>query len=163
MARYAVIDVGTNSVKFHIGEKHADGTWTTVVDRADVTRLGEGLNTGGGAFTPEAMERTIVAIAGMAAEAQRAGAAAVAAVGTMGLRTARNSGDFVAEVARRSSVRIEVIPGADEARLAYLAVKSGLGLGAASMVIFDTGGGSTQFTFGRGAAVTEQFSLNVGA
>ena len=31
------------------------------------------------------------------------------------------------------------------------------------MVIFDTGGGSSQFTFGRGAAVTEQFSLNVGA
>ena len=163
MARYAVIDVGTNSVKFHIGEKHADGSWTTVVDRSDVTRLGEGLNASDGAFTPEAMERTIVAIAGMAAEAQRAGAAAVAAVGTMGLRTSRNSGDFVAEVARRAGVRIEVIPGAEEARLAYLAVKSGLGLGAGSMVIFDTGGGSSQFTFGRGAAVTEQYSLNVGA
>src|SRR5262245_36568188 len=163
MARYAVIDVGTNSVKFHIGEKHADGTWTTVVDRADVTRLGEGLNASDGAFTPEAMERTIVAIAGMAAEAQRAGAAAVAAVGTMGLRTARNSGDFVAEVARRSGMRIEVIAGTEEARLAYLAVKSGLKLGAGSMVIFDTGGGSSQFTFGRGATVTEQFSVNVGA
>src|SRR5215470_14991945 len=102
MARYAVIDIGTNSVKFHIGEQHADGTWRKVVDRADVTRLGEGLDASGGAFTPEAMERTIVAIAGMAAEAQRAGAAAVAAVGTMGMRTARNSGDFVAEVAARA-------------------------------------------------------------
>ena len=77
MARYAVIDVGTNSVKFHIGEKHADGTWTKVVDRADVTRLGEGLDASGGAFTPEAMERTVVAIVGMVAEAQREGAAAV--------------------------------------------------------------------------------------
>ena len=46
-ARYAVIDVGTNSVKFHIGELHADGTWTTVVDRAEVTRLGEGLDATG--------------------------------------------------------------------------------------------------------------------
>ena len=25
--RYAVIDVGTNSVKFHIGERAADGSW----------------------------------------------------------------------------------------------------------------------------------------
>ena len=163
MARYAVIDVGTNSVKFHIGEKHADGTWTKVVDRADVTRLGEGLDASGGAFTPQAMERTVVAIAGMAAEAQREGAAAVAAVGTMGLRTARNSDDFIAAVVQRCGVRIEVIPGAEEARLAYLAVKSGLGFGAGSIVIFDTGGGSSQFTFGHGAAVTEQFSLNVGA
>ena len=113
MARYAVIDVGTNSVKFHIGEKHADGTWTTVVDRADVTRLGESLDASGGAFTPDAMERTIAAITGMAAEARRESAAAVAAVGTMGVRTARNSAEFVAEVARRSGVRIEVIPGSE--------------------------------------------------
>ena len=163
MARYAVIDVGTNSVKFHIGEKHADGTWTTVVDRADVTRLGEGLQASGGAFTADAMERTVAAIAGMAAEAQREGAAEVAAVGTMGVRTARNSGDLIASVAQRCGIRIAVIPGAEEARLAYLAVKSGLGLGVGSMVIFDTGGGSSQFTFGRGDTVTEQFSLNVGA
>jgi exopolyphosphatase/guanosine-5'-triphosphate,3'-diphosphate pyrophosphatase len=163
MARYAVIDVGTNSVKFHIGEKHPDGTWTTVVDRAEVTRLGEGLDASGGAFTPDAMERTVAAIADMAAEAQREGAAAVAAVGTMGVRTARNSGDLIAAVAERCGIRIEVIPGAEEARVAYLAVKAGLGLDADSLVIFDTGGGSSQFTFGRGAAVTEQFSLNVGA
>lgn len=163
MARYAVIDVGTNSVKFHIGEKHADGTWTKVVDRADVTRLGEGLDASGGAFTPQAMERTVVAIAGMAAEAQREGAAAVAAVGTMGVRTARNRDDFIAAVVQRCGVHIEVIPGAEEAHLAYLAVKSGLGFGAGSIVIFDTGGGSSQFTFGHAAAVTEQFSLNVGA
>ena len=44
-ARYAVIDVGTNSVKFHIGEHDVDGKWRTVVDRAEVTRLGEGLGT----------------------------------------------------------------------------------------------------------------------
>src|SRR5215472_13427652 len=109
MARYAVIDVGTNSVKFHIGEKHPDGTWTKVVDRGEVTRLGESLGATGGAFTPNAMERTIAAIA---TEARHEGAAEIAAVGTMGLRTASNSDDFVAEVARRCGVRLEVIPGA---------------------------------------------------
>jgi exopolyphosphatase/guanosine-5'-triphosphate,3'-diphosphate pyrophosphatase len=163
MARYAVIDVGTNSIKFHIGEKRADGTWGTVVDRAELTRLGEGLEATGGEFTHDAMERTVAAVAGMAGEARRYAVAAVAAVGTMGMRTARNSDAFIAQVERRCGVRIEVIPGTEEGRLAYLAVKSGLGLAGGSMVIFDTGGGSTQFTFGRGAAVTAQFSLNVGA
>src|SRR5262245_10021437 len=163
MARYAAIDIGTNSVKFHVGEKHADGTWTKIIDRADVTRLGEGLDEKGGAFTPDAIERTVAAVAGMTADAQREGAAAVAAVGTMGLRTASNGGDFIAEVERRCGVRVEVISGAEEARLAYFAVKSSLGLGAGSTVVFDTGGGSSQFTFARGDAVTEQYSLNVGA
>ena len=41
--RYAVIDVGTNSVKFHVGEQRDDGTWRRVVDRAELSRLGEGL------------------------------------------------------------------------------------------------------------------------
>ena len=34
---------------------------------------------------------------------------------------------------------------------------------ATRVVVFDTGGGSSQFTFGRGDAVEEQFSVPVGA
>jgi exopolyphosphatase / guanosine-5'-triphosphate,3'-diphosphate pyrophosphatase len=162
MPRYAVIDVGTNSVKFHIGERCEDGTWRTVADRAEITRLGEGLQETG-EINREAMARTVSAIAGMAAEAQVQGVAATVAVGTMGLRTARNRQQFIDAVRQRCGIRIEVIPGEEEGRLAYLAVKSGLGLAESSLVIFDTGGGSTQFTFGRGAEVEERFSLNVGA
>ena len=162
MPRYAVIDVGTNSVKFHIGEKSPDGTWRTIVDRAEVTRLGERLGETG-EIGRDAMERTVTAISGMAAEAERDNVSAIAAVGTMGMRTARNSASFIDEVERRSGVRIEVISGEEEGRLAYLAVKSGLGLVEGSLVVFDTGGGSTQFTFGHGSIVDERFSLNVGA
>jgi len=162
MPRYAVIDVGTNSVKFNISERREDGTWQTVVDRAEITRLGEGLEKTGD-LSGDAMERTVSAIAGMAAEAQQNGAIAIAVVGTMGMRVARNSQQFIDVVAQRCGVHIEVIRGEEEGRLAYLAVKSGLGLAEGSLAIFDTGGGSTQFTFGRGSTVAEQFSLNVGA
>jgi exopolyphosphatase / guanosine-5'-triphosphate,3'-diphosphate pyrophosphatase len=162
MPRYAVIDVGTNSVKFNISERLDDGTWKTIVDRAEITRLGEGLEKTG-EISSDAMERTVAAIAAMAAEAKANGVAAIAAVGTMGMRTARNSQQFIDAVEQRCGVRIEVIPGQEEGRLAYLAVKSGLGLAEGSLVIFDTGGGSTQFTFGHGVQVDEQFSLNVGA
>ena len=41
--------------------------------------------------------------------------------------------------------------------------ESGARSGRGLLVIFDTGGGSTQFTFGSGSKVDEQFSLNVGA
>jgi len=162
MARYAVIDVGTNSVKFHVAEKGDGGAWRTIVDRTEVTRLGEGLRESG-ELGREPMKRTAAAIEGMVAEARRDGVSATAAVGTMGMRTARNSGSFIQEVERLCGVHIEVISGEDEGRLAYLAVKAGLRLGEGSLVVFDTGGGSTQFTFGRGASVQERFSLNVGA
>jgi exopolyphosphatase/guanosine-5'-triphosphate,3'-diphosphate pyrophosphatase len=160
--RYAVIDVGTNSVKFHVGERAADGSWQAVVDRAELTRLGEGLEEHGD-IQPAPLERTIAAIGGMADEARRNGALAIAAVGTAGLRLARNRDACIAAIRDRTGVDVETIPGEEEGRLAYLAVKVGLGLGEGPLVVFDTGGGSTQFTFGHGDAVDERFSVNVGA
>jgi exopolyphosphatase/guanosine-5'-triphosphate,3'-diphosphate pyrophosphatase len=160
--RYAVIDVGTNSVKFQVAERQADGSWRPIVDRAEITRLGEGLEEAG-EIIPAALERTIVAIAGMVDEAKRQGARAIAAVGTAGLRMARNSAEVLATVRRRTGVDIDVISGEDESRLAYLAAQSGLGVAKGSVVVFDTGGGSSQFTFGEGARVDERFSVDVGA
>jgi exopolyphosphatase/guanosine-5'-triphosphate,3'-diphosphate pyrophosphatase len=162
MIRQAVIDVGTNSVKFHVGELQSDGTWTTVVDRAEVTRLGEGIRETG-AIAPAAIERTALAIAGMTAEAARNRADGVTVVGTMGLRTASNSQALLELVKEQTGQAIEIISGDLESRLGYLAVKSGLGVGDGALVIFDTGGGSSQFTIGRGEQVDRQFSVNVGA
>ena len=160
--RYAVIDVGTNSVKFHIAERDANGDMRKVVDRAEMTRLGEGLGERGD-IGPEAIDRTASAIADMVREAQQNGVRAIAAVGTAGLRLARNSASLVAAIRARTGVAIEVISGEEEGRLAYLAVKTGLGVPESSLVVFDTGGGSSQFTFGRGSHVDERFSVDVGA
>jgi exopolyphosphatase/guanosine-5'-triphosphate,3'-diphosphate pyrophosphatase len=160
--RYAVIDVGTNSVKFHIGERQADDSWTTLADRAEITRLGEGLDETG-KLGERPIERTLEAIAGMANEASRNGVEEIVAVGTAGLRIAPNSAALVDAVRDRTGIEIDVIDGEEEGRLAYLAVKSGLGIGQGSLVVFDTGGGSSQFTFGIGEQVDERFSVNVGA
>jgi len=160
--RYGVVDVGTNSVKFHLAEERSNGGWRTLVDRAEVTRLGEGIHETG-RLGEAAETRTLEAIAGMVAEARRAGAEEVAAVGTAGLRKARNGADFVAMVEERCGVRIEVISGEDEARLAYLAAVSALELPSEPIVVFDTGGGSSQFTFGHGTHVDEHVSVEVGA
>jgi exopolyphosphatase / guanosine-5'-triphosphate,3'-diphosphate pyrophosphatase len=160
--RYAVIDVGTNSVKFVIGERAADGSWTAVVEGAEVTRLGEGLD-GAGELQAEPMARTADAIAGMVEEAHQNGVESIAAVGTAGLRIAANSAAFVDAVRERTGIEIEVISGEEESRLAYLAVTSALELGDGTLVVFDTGGGSSQFTFGRAREVHERFSVDVGA
>jgi exopolyphosphatase/guanosine-5'-triphosphate,3'-diphosphate pyrophosphatase len=131
-SRYAVIDVGTNSVKFHIAD---------------------------GRLRPVPIERTVEAVAAMAAEARRSGVEAIAAVGTAGLRIAANASEFIDAVRARCGVEVEVISGEEESRLAYLATIAGLGSPAGTPVVFDTGGGSSQFTFGDG----ERFSVNVGA
>ena len=52
-----------------------------------------------------------------------------------------------------------MISGEEESRLAYQAAIAGLGVSEGSLVVFDSGGGSSQFTFSDG----ERFSVNVGA
>src|ERR687894_1664257 len=70
--RFATIDVGTNSVKLHVGERRADGSWRTIVDRAQITRLGEGL-VRLGRLDAAPIERTVDAIVALAAEGRREG------------------------------------------------------------------------------------------
>ena len=159
--RNAVIDVGTNSVKLHVAERQGDGKWHRVIDRAVISRLGDGLEPGG-EIGPEPLERTASVVAKMVADARQAGAIAVAAVGTAGLRMAGNGAAAVAELERRSGVPVEVVSGEDESRLAYLGATAGIAQ-TGMVVVFDTGGGSSQFTFGTNGQLSDRFSLNVGA
>ena len=160
--RYAAIDIGTNSVKLYVGEHERDGAWRTVLDHAEVTRLGEGLAESG-RLEPAPFERTVDAVAAMAGEARRAGASEIATVGTAGLRMAANSEAFVEAVHARAGIRVEVVSGEEESRLSYLGVTSALPAADGTIVVFETGGGSSQFTFGQDGEVTERFSVDVGA
>ena len=56
-----------------------------------------------------------------------------------------------------------MIGGEEEARLSYLAAIPDLGTVEGSLLVFETGGGSTQFTFGVGDRIDERFSVEVGA
>jgi exopolyphosphatase/guanosine-5'-triphosphate,3'-diphosphate pyrophosphatase len=160
--RFAVIDVGTNSIKFQVAERASDGGFRVLIDRADVTRLGEGVERTG-RISNEAQRRTAEAIAGMVEEARTRRARAIVAVGTAGLRIAENGAAVVDAIRERAGVTVHVISGEEESRLAYLAVTAGLGLPEGPVVVFDTGGGSSQFTFGHGQHVEERFSVDVGA
>jgi exopolyphosphatase/guanosine-5'-triphosphate,3'-diphosphate pyrophosphatase len=160
--RYAAIDVGTNSVKLHVAERLDDGSWRTVAGRTEITRLGEGIHESG-RLGEEPLRRTVDAVAELADEARRGGVEEIVAVGTAGLRQAANSDEFLAAVRERAGVEVEVIPGEEEARLSYLAAAEALHLGEGRLGVFETGGGSSQFTFGEGGHVEERFSLDLGA
>ncbi|HET7763221.1 MAG TPA: Ppx/GppA phosphatase family protein [Phycicoccus sp.] len=160
--RVAVLDVGTNSVKLHVGERAAGSPPRPLVDRSTVTRLGEGLAEAGRLTVPS-MDRTVEAIAELVAVAREGGPVDIVSVGTAGMRQAPNRGELVDAVFARTGVTVEVISGKEEARLAYLAAVSSLPRVDGPVLVFDSGGGSSQFTFGEGERLEEQFSLDIGA
>jgi exopolyphosphatase/guanosine-5'-triphosphate,3'-diphosphate pyrophosphatase len=157
--RGAVIDVGSNSVKLHIGERDGTG-WRTLADGGVVTRLAENLSPGG-PLDPGAISRTAEAVSGMALEARRTGAPIVA-VGTAALRTTGDPEAFTRVVRDRCGVDVQVIPGEEEARLGFVAASAAAGRDG-DLVVFETGGGSTQFTFGSGGRIADRMSIDVGA
>ena len=162
MSRNATIDIGSNSVLLFVAERDENNQWKTLAEKAEITRLGEGLKATG-RLSQEAMERTAKVVCEFANFARELGAEAIVAVGTMALRTAENATDFVKMVKEMCDVDVEIIPGEEEARLSFLAVKSGLKTPAERVVVIDVGGGSTEFIFGKADEIEKKFSLNIGA
>ena len=92
----AVIDVGTNSIKFCVAEGTADG-YKVLFDTNNIARLGEGMKDTG-SIASEALERNAQAVAEFVEEAKKRGADEIRVVGTMALRVAKNAAYFVARV-----------------------------------------------------------------
>jgi exopolyphosphatase/guanosine-5'-triphosphate,3'-diphosphate pyrophosphatase len=158
--RLATVDLGTNTVRLLVVEADARG-WRPLHQTQRVTRLGEG-QTGAGCLLPEPMRRTAAAVAEFAQAARGLGATRVRIVATSAVREAGNRGEFVARLEAESGEPVEVVSGEDEARLTLQGVTSGLpGLGDA-FVLFDIGGGSTEFVLARGGVAAAAVSLRLG-
>ena len=161
MNKYAILDIGTNSIKFFLFSIE-NGKSTTIIDTNNISRLGEGLLKTG-IISDDAMNRNIEALREFMKSAKEENVKEITAVGTMCLRTANNSDMFLKKAKDELGLIIKVIPGEEEARLSYLAVLSTIGNTDKNVVVFDTGGGSTEFIFGKGANLNNRISLNLGA
>ncbi len=140
---YAAVDVGTNTVRLLIGSVREGRIEPRQYFRR-VTRLGGGFSPERG-LHPAAMERTLAALQEAAALLQRASVRNLRGVGTEVLRAAANGPEFAALAADHTGIPLEIIDGAEEARLSCLGVLSALAPPPATCLIVDIGGGSTEF------------------
>lgn len=151
----AAIDIGTNSVKLLVGR----GVFP-VLQRIEITRLGEGLRRGG-RISPEAARRTIAALTRFRQLALRHGVERIAAVGTRALRAARNREDFLRRCEREAGLRVRILPGRAEASLGFAAALHATR--ARRIVALDVGGGSVEIMTGSRKGMERAWSLPLGA
>ena len=83
-------------------------------------------------------------------------------VGTSALRQARNSDVFIDRAEELLGHPIEIIAGREEARLIYLGVSHTLSDDMGQRLVFDVGGGSTEFVIGNRFETIELESLHMG-
>lgn len=140
---YAAIDLGTNTIRLLIGEVVGNRILSVGCFRR-ITRLGGGFCRKKG-LSEEAMARTLAGIADFARIVDEHEVQTVAAFGTAALRAAPNAAEFQSRVREMSGFCLDIISGEKEALLGCRGVLSGLAPSPEKGLIFDVGGGSTEF------------------
>lgn len=157
----AAVDCGTNSVRLLISRLTGGGL-VEVDRRLHITRLGQGVDATG-RFHPEALARTLAAMADFGAELDALGVAHRRVVATSAARDAANSAEFFSGVRDRVGVEAEIIPGEEEARLSYAGAVTALPDLAQPVLVMDIGGGSTELVSGRDGRAGQAVSLDIGS
>lgn len=154
-----VIDIGSNSIKMRIA-KVEHGRVSVIRDETEVVRLGRGM-TSSGRLAEESMKLSCESIVRMSERAKRFGND-IFLVGTMALRTAENSDSFVEMVKDKCGLDVHVFSGEEEARYSWIGAVDGFNL-EGEAVMFDSGGGSTEFVSGFNGEMKESVSVPIGA
>lgn len=160
----AAVDVGTNSLHLVVA-RPTEGDRFEVLTRAkEMVRLGQATSRSGDLdrLAPDAVDRAVAALDRFRRIAETHDAP-LRAVATSAVREAANRADLLDRARVEAGVEVEVISGAEEARLIHLGVLQALELFDTPLFLFDIGGGSTELLLGHRGEVRASTSLKLGA
>jgi exopolyphosphatase/guanosine-5'-triphosphate,3'-diphosphate pyrophosphatase len=157
----AAIDIGTNSVHLVVADIDAEGHMVRLDTDKSALRLGEEISDDG-YISASGIQKTVETIRHMR-DIARGYTDQIRAVATHATRSSRNAGDLLKAVQRQTGVKIEVIDGFEEARLAFLGMRYGLPLRDKLCLGLDIGGGSTELIIAKEDDIRYIVSLKIGA
>ena len=160
--KIAAIDIGSNSIKLAVVEAAASDSFAVLAREKETVRLGHETLTRQ-RMSAAAVERAIDCVRRFRSIAEARGAERVVCAATASVREAANARAFVREVERQTGVRVEILPGVEEARLVGLAASRGCAGPGASLLNVDIGGGSTELALMRNGAAARLYSVKLGA
>lgn len=156
----AIIEIGTNSLKLLIYK--TEPNFKVVLDKTSITRLGEGYNQTG-EISSSALNRNIEEIIASLEISKEHNCRNVFLYGTMIFRSAKNSEEVLDHILQRTRLSMKILSGKEEAEYSFLAATYTLPIEDKNVLVIDSGGGSTEFIFGKNAQVENAISLDVGA
>ncbi len=144
---FAALDLGTNNCRLLVGTPAGKG-FRVLDSYSRIVRLGEGLQRTG-LLSADAMDRAMAALHGCAARIARRPVRAVRAIATEACRRAANGDAFLSRVRSETGLPIAVISAREEIDLAMESCLPLLRQGGRRALLFDIGGGSTEFAWVR--------------
>lgn len=138
----AVLDIGSNSVRLVVYERHARSL-TTLYNEKSACALGRGL-AASGRIAEGNIKRALTAIQRFALVCQLMKVGKTYVLATSAVREASNAGDFVPRVEALMGTPVNVLSGIEEAHYAALGAISGMP--GFSGLVGDMGGGSLELS-----------------
>jgi len=160
--RLGVLDVGSNTVHLLLLDAHAGAHPIPAFSHKTELHLAQLTDTGG-AITEQGIERLVSFVGHALRVAEDKGAEDLLAFATSAVREAANGEDVLAAVREGTGVDLQVLPGPDEARLTFLAVRRWFGWSAGRLLVLDIGGGSLEIAVGLDELPDVGESLPLGA
>jgi exopolyphosphatase/guanosine-5'-triphosphate,3'-diphosphate pyrophosphatase len=160
--RLGVLDVGSNTVHLLVVDARRGGHPDPVRSHKSQLHLAELLRPDGSLGT-HGTAVLVRAVADARRAADGEGVEDLLAFATSAVRDATDSAAVLAAVRDRTGVDLEVLPGEQEARLTFLAVRRWFGWSAGRLLCLDIGGGSLELAAGRDEEPEVALSLPVGA
>ncbi len=160
--RMGVLDIGSNTGHLLVVDGHRGAAPLPAYSHKQPLRLAEHLD-GTGAIDASGVDALVGFVAAARRVADDKGAQDVLAFATSAVRGASNADAVLERVHEATGVRLSVLPGRDEARLTFLAVRRWFGWSAGRVVVFDIGGGSLEIAAGAEETPDVAISLPLGA
>ena len=145
--RLGVLDVGSNTVHLLLLDAHAGAHPIPAFSHKVELRLSAAHRRARG-DRPRRHRAPGHVVAQRLRVAEDKGAEEMLAFATSAVREAANGDEVLARVRAETGVDLEVLPGPDEARLTFLAVRRWFGWSAGRLLVLDIGGGSLEIAAG---------------
>ncbi len=159
--KIAIFDIGTNSIHMLIVEIHKDLSFEILDHEKDTTRLGDG-SFETGRLSQSTIERGVQVIDRFYKIAKKSQVRKVIAVATSAVREAKNGGELVDRVFKKTGIKVRVITGEEEGRLIFLAARSSVDTRGEKALVMDIGGGSVELVLGNAKEIFFLDSLKLG-
>lgn len=156
----AAIDFGTNTARLLVAELGNKGFQPIALERR-IVRMGGGFSVDVG-LSEDACQRGFACLKFFAEVIEKFGVTEVKAVATSAVRDAVNGHDFIEAVRLKTGIKLQIIDGEQEGKLTFAGVMTGLDFTDKNMLLFDVGGGSTEYTIVESAKALFISSLPIG-
>lgn len=160
--RLGVLDIGSNTGHLLVVDAYRGAAPMPASSYKEELRLAEHLDEDG-AVTDEGVAALTEFVGNALTLAEDKGCEQIYSFATSAVRDAGNGDEVLAHVEKSTGVEIAVLPGEDEARLTFLAVRRWFGWSSGRLAVFDIGGGSLEIAGGDDESPDVAWSLPLGA